>query len=370
MKRVVRKFIPVMILLLGIKNQVATAATGVGNGGDTVDRFLGLARSVLVETLVRIQDRTNTDKLCSTNVNLTESQKAFCREFIFSALPQILKLNRTAPVTPFSLTSFRLFVEDPFGNTRQVSAMTPLGVEGEIVFSREVVRLLSPRNLMSLMTHEFGHKVTLKSQGTPISDNQPVGPFDFPGGGRVLLDSVGEALAQAAVEKRLIGDSFGISDFFECRLQHMGTDLEFSSSGFSTRFFFQAQDYDAYETHIGYFPQDLRCEIQDRVSGDRLSLQMTIHEEAGCQFELDGKRWTKMSIFNVEKDSGTQTLLKEELYDAYNPMCSNDFDNVNLPVYTEVDWHGKKYKFEVSYLNSVGRSSFAGFSPNSYKKFK
>ena len=283
-------------------------------------------------------------------------QQNFCRDFILETLDQVISLNHKQPITPFELSDKPLYVPDPYGKPRRVSAMTELGPEGGIRFHYESIKILSPMTLLALMSHEFGHKVFFK--GALVEDNPAIGPFNFLDGGRALLDSVGAAVALYAAEKRLVGKEFGIDDRFSCKVRNLENGTGLSSSGISPRLFLEPTNFDFYEAGLGRFPRDFTCGMDEFFNRSSLEVRLNVHEEIGCgDNPTSGERWTKMELWRVYTPQlGQETPEPQKLQDQFlpnfNPLCG---ETPSAPMIIEYLVGNARLRFEVRYELSYGR---------------
>ncbi len=195
------------LLLFGC-TKIHTAGNAEGFGGGDPDAALVQAgRSKLVDAIQHLQQGYNTESLCQfhgcpgtmdKNIcqvlsNLTAPQIQDCHDFILNSASQFLSLNTSAKPVQFSITSNNLTVTAPDGSQMSVSAETPYGPSGNILVNRAALEALTPMKVVMLITHEIGHKIA--AGGAYLDDNSSYLSFNFAGGSRAFLDSVGASLA-------------------------------------------------------------------------------------------------------------------------------------------------------------------------------
>lgn len=173
-------------------------------GGDTI---LSGVRKLLIRGLKRFQggfeastfaaqvncDLLRSAVLCQRINSMTKEQRAFVNAFLKSTIKQFIDLNTTKNPTGLIVVSEKLSLNDSKGATRDLGAMTVIGPYGDIIFSESALIVITDRERVALLAHEFGHKVSFN--GKYITDNDPIGPFTGSDGGRKFLDAFGASVA-------------------------------------------------------------------------------------------------------------------------------------------------------------------------------
>lgn len=335
-----------ILLIMFISVSAHAGGTGVGNGGDIVTQFIEGTRFALSESIKRIQNSERDREGFCTGINsLDSAQKDECKKFFFSTMNEMLKLSNGRTV--FLLRDEPLLVEDYDGQMREVPARTQIGPDGPVEFNFNHVRYYSPYQMISLMTHEFGHKVMFDNGH--IDDNHSFGSFER---GRFLLDSVGRALADYAVNRGLIGSYFKLYDHFECEVRVSADTPAFMSSGFSPRLFQQANVYEGYESGIGVRPNDFEVSVIES-NEYMIQLRVQIHEQTGCSSTDDSSRWTKVELVRAKRwsplsESSQNEVLYTELREKWNPICLKTPESMDVQ-------HGS-LGFHCIYSGSQGRT--------------
>lgn len=320
-------------------------ATGtvIRNGGDPIFEFLMATRSSFVESLrhylLNPEDRKN---FCGANA-LTEPQQVFCRKFMESVAEQVLLMNQdTSKKTPFVLRKEFLEVVGPDGKNMIVAARTEVGPSGAIEFHRDSVKSMTPVQLLFLLMHEFGHKVSF--EGRYVTDDAPLGPFMT---GRELLDSVASALTQLARRYGKIGTQFGIRDIFEC--QAFVGSASFLARVSSSRLFL-SEDLRSYEISLGKNPLDQTVSVIESLDS-ALVLRLQVREPNNCESAHSG-RSTKLEILRRSKtpNGEQQSILVEKNYDL-SPTCPHS----DVPLIVET----AQVRFECRYWGAEGTTASA-----------
>ena len=184
------------------------------------EQALATAQTQLGALLTQISNSPNSPMLCQTwsgqnadatlaaeLANLSSEQISFCQNFIQTELSGYQSWAGTNPQTTFSISDNPLSVIGIGGTPLSVVAMTPFGSTGAITVNQADGENLTPAQLVALVGHEFGHKVSLQGtnityQGNYITDNDPIGPFTGPGGGRTFLNVVGAAITPSFLRAR------------------------------------------------------------------------------------------------------------------------------------------------------------------------
>lgn len=330
------------ILLSLVVSQPAKADSAIGNGGDVFTRYLEATRYALVESLQRLQ-KGPTDHLGLCNPSdqpeLNEAQRDECREFFSQSLiTTLIKLNSFEKPTPFVLKDEPLRVRGIDGVLREVDAVTELGPDGPIWFSYHRVKFHSPRDLLTLFVHEFGHKAAW------IEDNLPTRAFPQ---GRHLLDAIGFALAKYAERQGLIGGGFTLLDHFSCQITYVPFGFSTRSSCVEARRFSE-RDPDRYLTGIGIGP--MCSEMSALISPTlQLHLRVEVTERSGCEKERTEGRRTEIQLTRVHVPEPGQIAPPDELVleknlEGWNPLCSKERETFGL------EFQG--WKFECAYSAS------------------
>jgi hypothetical protein len=327
------------------------AGSAIGNGGDIFSHYVESSRFAMKESIRRLtQNKDDLNQLCESQQNLNPEQKEECRSFITQTMRQILALNERTPIPLILLRDEPLFVEGTDGKTREVDARTQLGSAGDIELNYGRVKLYSPFQMLTIITHEFGHKVFFN--GKVIEDNQVTPTFAT---GRMLLDNAGMAIATYAQKKGIIGSYFKLLDHFSCQIHSVPGANPMGASGFSSRTFSSQQVFGRYETGIGILPGNLDVYLIDSVTSE-IHFRALIHEEASCSQEPTSRRWTKLSLVRTYSAVGDQTnkpeeILTEKTIDLWNPICDEKASRFPM----ELSYGN--FKFECFYNGSSGTSS-------------
>lgn len=332
----------IVAVMLGLSPGLVLAeGSAVGNGGDVVSRFLETTRYTLKEALRRVLVvPANQPSLCESQNNLTADQKLECRDFIVKVARQIIELNSRPEPTRFLLRDEPLWVKGPDGVARQVDARTQLGSEGEIEFFYPQIRNFAPAQLLTLITHEFGHKVSY--EGRFVEDNAPTRAFSS---GRALLDAAGFALTTFAEDQAIVGRYFRLFDSFSCTVTGVGGS--WGTQGASPRLFTERGDFDRFEAGIGIRPNDLVVWALE-APGIRLHFRAELREAHGCRIaETDG-RGVKLAIVRENTRHHSEEEVASQAIDGWNPVCESD------PRPLKLEFGG--YVFECAYAGSFGRS--------------
>lgn len=339
----------------------ASASTGVGSG-DSIERYLKGTRHVLGEVAQGISGVFDTSHLCTCPKPDTEftcqylrslnaDQRRYCQGFLKNTAPQIAELATGFSPVPFRLTEKPIMVKDPDGTYRPVVAMTPIGPGGDVLWNYQRVNQLWPVGLLGVMAHEFGHKVEFGGLGKFIEDSMQFPPFNFPDGGRSLLDAAGAAIAQLARDTGRIPVYVGTEDRFSCEIEDSlaGTGPYFS--GESPRMFW-GRDTNQYDVGVGIYPKDLQCNYKEPGGESYLSFRVRILERVGCEIATApvGKRSTEFSLWRVfEKPTRVKPaeLLSQLKVEGKNPLCGD-----SVPMELPVSLRDRELAFSVKYLGT------------------
>lgn len=343
------------VLLFVLITPTAHASSGVYNGGDTVDAFLEATRtSPLLNTISDIANdkRRNTlPPLCNINdlAFLSETEKQFCHQFILDSIDALRNMNSGLTPVEFKIQTEPLLVPDKDGVLRPVKAATLLDSTSPILFHYDSIKNMVPKDLLALLIHEFGHKVTT-SANSHVSDNDPIGPF---ANGRRLLDSIGIAFSSYAVSKNRVGEVYGLADYFSCKI-YQG-DYMHPSMPVSLRYFPQKGNYDSFESGVGIFPTDLsQCYIEN-LKRERIALNFRIHEEFGCaQNQDESRRYTYAELmwYPAPGSHEQPKRLTAGLNANWNPLCLQKPSEAPVELSTMVN--GQTIRFEIRYERSMG----------------
>jgi hypothetical protein len=321
-------------------------------------------RRALIDVVGKTYPEKPVWRHCQAMSWLTPEQQLLCAEFTRSALLPISRLNGGERPTELKHVNEPIVVPSPSGEPRRVAAETECGAHGPIVFHYDTVRTYSPKQLFQVLAHEFGHKVAF--QNAPcVGDNEPIGAFSAPGGGRKLMDAFAMALTQEALERGIIGDDFGLLDYFRCTSINNNTGDSARATVVSQRMVFDKGVFDRFETGVGIVPRDSICELSNsRFEPEaRYLVRMRISENAGCRLTDDAKgRRTEIGVIKVyEPDQNGHTRPTEEIvnqvFEGVNPICENeprDFE-------THFSTGYGNFSFQVRYLTTqaLGNRSFA-----------
>lgn len=219
-------------------------STIVRNGGDPVLTHLRSLSEALSQTTRDLNGFIEDKALCRGLSNFHKEQK--CRALLLEAGPQIAHLISSRKVD-FVLSEKPLKVPSPHG-PESVSARTALGPSGPIEVHRSIVWTASSRTLMTLIAHEYLHKVLL--DGQYVTDDEKRPPFS---NGRELIDTLAAALTELAAKRGHWALENGIRDIFSCTVSVDGMQI---TSKFST----PRRQLEGYrvitETSMGFYPTD------------------------------------------------------------------------------------------------------------------
>ncbi len=300
----------VFLMHFALITQAYGSGTSIGNGGDPVFHFLETTRYSLRQTAEFL--KTNPNSICGFNEMLTREQQKDCGNFAQEVISQVIALNAPQSSTAFVLRNDSLMVEGPDGVSMPVAARTQLGKDGPIEFHRSSIEFLSPTLMLSLIAHEFGHKV--KFSDRHIQDNLPIMSFSR---GRDLLDAFGKAITYWAIRKGYVGSNFTLRDLFSCEIHSSAGKFRVRVS--SPRRF-KGQDYEKYEITMGYNPTDPRIEVPE-LSGNTLLLRLHINESRSC-IDENPERRSRLEIIRLIANSSTSELISKNDFWGINPICN------------------------------------------------
>jgi hypothetical protein len=363
--RVLNRFLMLTLfgMALGAQAFDPGRPTGVGTG-DSVDTYLGSVRYSLIRATARLMQTSafefkcecasnNPDYLCGYLAALTQPQRDYCRRFVRETVSQVYTLNTQRPITPFELTSEPIYMTGPDHVLRPVRAKTEYGPSGKITFQYDAVKNLLPSAALTLLAHEFSHKVEFGGVNYFVDDNSPIGPFTEPEGGRHLMDAVGAGMAAYAEERGMVGQSLNVQDVFSCEIKDEAT-MDMESQGSSVRLFWDLEQKN-YETGIGNLPRDLYCSHWEDGKVSRLVFQIKIHESDGCAENIPaGRRWTRLTLSRVfTPRPGVVTpepeILVNHLYPDFNATCAKPGTGEMALSYQTPT---KTFRFEGKFLGS------------------
>jgi hypothetical protein len=356
-------------LLVAFGGLAATSRLAAADGDGAAAQYLERARrklkvvNVMIgrgmdrEGLCTCADAQSTSAVCLALRGLTPEQATLCKAVIVQTADRVAALATSNATVPFAVSADSLYVEDPFGNKMEVSAGTSLGPEGPILVSYDRLLSMSPLDLLSLLGHEFHHKAFYPAPGQFITDNDPIGAFAFPGGGRRLLDAIGAGLAWYAYQHGLIGETLATIDHYACNIAEATTGLDFQAMGGSARSF--SDGGKTYETGVGNWPSDFGCSIGVLPEGELL-FRVKIHEETACSPAGSTTRWTTLELWRSDdgatSDAPTRlTRLARRQIPGWNPLCEKTASRQMAISHREGQGvTAKTYTFTVQYLETTG----------------
>lgn len=291
------------------------AGTVVGNGGEPVLHFLEATRFALTETLkdIHLDPKINAD-FCSDEPQLSSQQQQFCRSYLLDILDQMLSLNTEPKKVPFVLREDPLLVIGPDGKPMPVSARTDLGDAGPIEFHLDSIKLMAPKVLLQLISHEFQHKTTYMSKSP--TDNDPLGPFQF---GRQLIDSVADALVKVAIKKGRVGTEFVLRDSFDCKIRSGAS--QFGLRAATNRWFLDSTLVN-YKLSFSKLPSDPLIYVAESINS-KIVYQLEVADSNHCaELENIKLRSSTIRLWRVFDDpNAASVLLSEQIIEGMNPMC-------------------------------------------------
>lgn len=332
----------VLVVTQGVHSYAATRDakdhTGIGSGGDVMAAYLEETRNQIQKTLhAWIQDPTDRKQKICHNLGLTEIQQNDCYAFINSTAHGFLGILLGGQRVKFELSKEPLYVDG-----QRVAAMTLTGPEGPITFDYELIAARTPKLLMALLLHEVGHKVAFAHSSNSeerlyVQDEGALMSF---ASGRALLDHVGLALANYALERRIIGQAFFLRDAFHCQISVDGHS--FYQSGDDIRTFLPTEDsvpFGAYESGIG---GSRKTKMAVKVDDRCLSFRLLLHERKNCAAASDAlvteqDRFTKLELWESSSKDSKQTQFKigEHHIPRWNPTCEERIEDRERPMVIE-----------------------------------
>lgn len=306
--------------LVSFASRSLASGTSVGDGGDPVFQFLEAARYSFRQTVAYLEAHAEAQtQFCNALERLTSDQRKDCREFAIEVIPQLLQLNAPTGPTPFVLREKPLIVDDADGKPMQVAARTLVGPSGPIEFHHASVEFMSPRQILFLIAHEFGHKV--QSRGRWVFDNKPLASFPS---GRMLLDSVAEEFVALAIRQGFIGTSFGLLDIFECRADSANHGpIQREHKPAMRRF--AGRTHDRYTVTIGNERTDAEFNVPE-LGNTELRFRLRIREEKGCLTPATPQeRGTSLEVWRFFPQIGQLArdpeLVAQQELPGFNPIC-------------------------------------------------
>lgn len=307
------------------------SGTVVGNGGEPVLHFLEATRFALIETLkdIHLNPKINAT-FCTEESQLNYFQQKFCRDYLFEILDQMIALNIDPKKVPFVLREDPLLVIGPDGKPMPVSARTELGEAGPIEFHLDSIKLMAPKLLFHLISHEFQHKSTYRNHNP--TDNDPLGPFPY---GRDLIDAVAAAITKVAIKTSRIGSEFVLRDSFECKIRSGSS--QFGIRAATQRWFFDSTLVN-YKLSLSEQPSDPLIYVSDSVNS-KIVYQLDVTDTKHCQNLSDpSMRQTRVALWRVFDDPNVPSvLLSEQKFPGINPLCekvppefSADFQTIHF----------------------------------------
>jgi len=315
-------------MLSGVVHQVTPSAradggTSVGGGGDPLYFFLENSRSKLVLAVNKLIYEPDTRAYICNGARLTDEQKSFCLKFILETAIEFTQINAGTNKIKFIIRDTPLIVTGPDGTDINVVARTPLGPTGDVEFYRPMLKNLSPPDLLMLLGHEFGHKVTF--EGVNIGDNNPVGPFAT---GREFLDTLGDAIKSYALKYNLIGHTANILDQYSCSVRDIYGRYEVRSALNNQRTF-NDENLTSYHTGLGYNEAPTTIELFE-AAGTKVKMQIVITEPESCHDNpvANSRRNTVVKLIRVFPQTPEHPEYREEeitsqLYQTLNPLCTD-----------------------------------------------
>jgi hypothetical protein len=322
--------------------KVDDGGTSVGGGGDPIYYYLEVTRRKLNDVLGKFHQTPEAVTEACAAPGLRPGAQEFCRQFITATLDQFAALNRGDAHTKFILTSDPLLVEGPDGHLIEVVARTPYGARGEIEFNRPLLSRLGPQQVLQLLTHEFGHKVTYNDQ--IVRDNDPIGPYAT---GREFLDELGSAFVFTAVKNGMIGRQFGVMDTFSCMVYGNG---EYPSQHAYTRYrIFKGDSLKSYEAGFGVTGE--RADPVLLLPDGELSLRFMIHDEDSCAETREAitRRRTEYAVVKTTVDPRgrpEEEILASREIAGFNPLCFAESEG------QFIEWD--RFRFICSYVETIG----------------
>ncbi len=347
-------FVIQLILALTLATmEPALATVKVGNGGDVIDSYLQNTRNALVQVVARERPNLPVWQQCYKMKWLNDDQKALCAEFTRAALQPIFGMNIGSNATKLVHIQEPIVTQDIDGSSRRVAAGTECGPSGPILFHYDTIRTYSPRQLFQLVAHEFGHKFSFW-QKPCVSDNEAIGAFSNPGGGRELLDAFAWALTQEAIERQEIGDDFGIIDVFRCGWSDDASGISSSANVVSQRIVYDKGVFDRFETGVGLLPRDSMCSLANprREPGVKYVVQLKIAENTGCR-NNNNQRRTEIAVLKIFEPApnGTSRPAEEiahNVFEGVNPICEKEPRDFTISFGTSYG----SYSFTTRYLTT------------------
>lgn len=180
------------------------------NGGSELEARLEAARNKLLLGVDKASSLFPAESMCNPVVcntqdpskhcdvlrGLSSQQRSECQGFLAAHLKEVASLHTGAHRPALLVSAAPLTVRED-GKDRVVDAKTNLGRAGDIIFNYDRVSPMAYDDVLALLFHESGHKLS-----TSIRDEGPVGSFDS---GRQLLDTAASAFTVMVTQKDSIG---------------------------------------------------------------------------------------------------------------------------------------------------------------------
>lgn len=248
-----------------------------------------------------------------------------------------------------------------------MKAMTDCGPDGPITFHYKSIERLSPLEMFALMAHEYFHKTPFQNASC-LEDEGVFGPFDGAEGGRKLIDSMSEAMGIYAISQGIIGEEFGITDYFTCRVNQLEGPIKFSFPIPTQRIFFDGLSdsfrlYSSYHSGTEKFPRDGECSFGLGDSDTKkLNLKVSIFEKDNCEKYGEnaslGSRNLLLQLIKTTKlpdDSYKTEVLDSKNLPGINPLCSQERTHLTFSsVFKSQEGH--LFELSLKYDYSVGIS--------------
>ena len=293
----------------------SSAGTVVGNGGEPVLHFLDATRFALIETLkdIHLDPKINAE-FCTDQLQLSPQQQQFCRSYLLDILDQMLALNTESKKVSFVLREDPLLVIGPDGKPMPVSARTELGGAGPIEFHLDSIKLMAPKVLLQLISHEFQHKTIY--MGNSPTDNDPLGPFQY---GRQLIDSVADAIVKVSIKKGRVGTEFVLRDSFECEIRSGAS--QFGLRAATNRWFLDSSLVN-YKLSFSKLPSDPMIYVAETVSS-KIVYQLEVLDSNHCaDLTKIKQRSSTIRLWRVfDNPNMASVLLSKQVIEGMNPIC-------------------------------------------------
>lgn len=204
MKRLRRFLVAGAALLLAPAS--APASSFVGNGGNAGDVELRVTLNQIRDALADVNADTPEDDLCiclsgldahaacDVLQGLTPDQQKTCSSFLKKRAQQIMNLASPDGIVRYTWTSEAIHVTEKNG-PRAADAVA-LPAQNLVTINQSRFVTMANHERLLLITHELGHLT--KEDGKHPVDDEPVGGFTSPEGGRELLNAAAASVVQMA----------------------------------------------------------------------------------------------------------------------------------------------------------------------------